>query len=363
MLIISKKIKKGFKLKLISLFFTIFIFTTYLSAEKIKNIANIVGVRDNQLIGYGLVVGLRGTGDGSSSKFTLRALSNLLSTVNVKIDPQNIKSKNVAAVIVTAKLPPFARQGDKIDVIVSSIGDAKSLEGGTLLLTPLKGVDGKIYALAQGALTIGGRNGRGGSLNHPTVATIFEGAVIEREVLANIYKRNYAKLSLKRSDFENAVAVQDAINDYFHEIVAVATDARGVELKRPKNLSMVEFLAKVEEIDINYKKERKIVIDERTATVVAGINIKIDPVVITHGDLTIKISPQNNLKIDKQRVDMQEGVAISPASNIVDMQKDKVTVANLARVLHKLGATPKDIISILEAMKKAGAINAKLEII
>ena len=126
---------------------------------------------------------------------------------------------------------------------------------------------------------------------------------------------------------------------------------------------MVEFLAKVEEIDINYKKERKIVIDERTATVVAGINIKIDPVVITHGDLTIKISPQNNLKIDKQRVDMQEGVAISPASNIVDMQKDKVTVANLARVLHKLGATPKDIISILEAMKKAGAIDAKLEII
>ncbi len=341
---------------------SIFISVT-LSAEKIKDIANIVGVRDNQLIGYGLVVGLRGTGDGSSSKFTLRALSNLLSNVNVKIDPKNIKSKNVAAVIVTAKLPPFARQGDKIDVVVSSIGDAKSLQGGTLLLTPLKGVDGKIYALAQGPVTIGGKNGRGGALNHSTVATIFEGAVIEREVLHSIFRKNYAKLSLKRSDFENAVAVQDAINNYFHQTVAVATDARGVELKRPKNLSMVEFLAKIGEIDINYHKEKKVVIDERTGTIVAGIDIKIDPVVITHGDLTIKISPKNSLKIDKREVNMQDGVSISPSTNLTNMQKNQITIANLARVLHKLGATPKDIISILEAMKKAGAIEAKLEII
>ncbi len=338
------------------------IFSLQLSAEKIKDIANIVGVRDNQLIGYGLVVGLRGTGDGSSSKFTLRALSNLLSTVNVKIDPQNIKSKNVAAVIVTAKLPPFAKQGDKIDVVVSSIGDAKSLQGGTLLLTPLKGVDGQIYALAQGPITIGGKNDRGGA-NHPTVATIFDGALIEREIAESIYKKNYAKLSLKRSDFANAVAIQNTLNRYFHQTVAIATNARVVELKRPKNMSMVEFLAKIENININYEKEQKIVIDERTATIVAGIDITIDPVVITHGDLTIKISPKEKLKIDKNSVDMDDGVAISPSNNLIKVKKEEVTVANLARVLHKLGASPKDIISILEAMKRAGAIDAKLEII
>jgi len=335
-----------------------------LSAEKIKDIANIVGVRDNQLIGYGLVVGLRGTGDGSSSKFTLRALSNLLSTVNVKIDPSEIKSKNIAAVIVTAKLPPFARQGDKLDVVISSIGDAKSLQGGTLLLTPLKAVDGQIYALAQGPVTIGGKNGRGGGLNHATVATLFSGAVVEREVLQNIYKKDYAELSLKQTNFSNAVAIQNTLNDYFKQTVAVATDARVVKLKKPTNLSMVEFIAKINDLNINYTKEKKIVIDERTGTVVSGIDIVIDPVVITHGDLTIKISPKDTMpKPAKSDVDMNEGVTIGVANNIVKMKKDEVTVANLARVLQKLGAKPKDIISILETIKRAGAISAKLEII
>ena len=170
-------------------------------ATQIKELANIVGVRDNQLIGYGLVVGLNGTGDGSTSKFTIQSLSNMLQGVNVKINPDDIKSKNAAAVMVTAKLPAFARHGDKLDIEISSIGDAKSLQGGTLLMTPLKGVDGDIYALAQGPLSIGGKSaGRSGG-NHPTVGTILNGALVEREVTYDIYNQDSIKLSLKDTNF------------------------------------------------------------------------------------------------------------------------------------------------------------------
>ena len=175
-------------------------------AAQIKDIANVVGVRENQLIGYGLVVGLNGSGDGSSSEFTIQSLSNMLQSVNVKIKPDDIKSKNTAAVMVIAKLPPFARQGDKLDVVISSIGDAKSLQGGTLLMTPLKGVDGDIYALAQGSLTIGGKTAsRGGASkdgNHVTAGTIPSGAIVEREIAYDIYNQEAIFLSLKESNFD-----------------------------------------------------------------------------------------------------------------------------------------------------------------
>ena len=197
-----------------------------LYAQRIGDIANVIGVRENQLIGYGLVVGLNGTGDGSSSQFTLRSLSNLLQTVNVKIDPADIKSKNVAAVMVTAKLPPFARQGDKLDVSVSSIGDAKSLQGGNLLLTALKGVDGKIYSLAQGSLTIGGMNGKEkGQLNHPSSANIFGGALVEREIENDLHEQEFVNLSLKEANFNTAVSVQNELNKKFGRKIAVATDS------------------------------------------------------------------------------------------------------------------------------------------
>lgn len=177
-------------------------------AAQIKDIANVVGVRENQLIGYGLVVGLNGSGDGSSSEFTIQSLSNMLQSVNVKIKPDDIKSKNTAAVMVIAKLPPFARQGDKLDVVISSIGDAKSLQGGTLLMTPLKGVDGDIYALAQGSLTIGGKTAsRGGASkdgNHVTAGTIPSGAIVEREIAYDIYNQEAIFLSLKESNFDTA---------------------------------------------------------------------------------------------------------------------------------------------------------------
>ena len=335
-----------------------------LNATKIANISSIVGVRENQIIGYSLVVGLKKTGDGTTSKFTLQSISNMLKAMNVDIKPIDIKSKNVAAVVVTARMEPFARQGDKFDVVVSSIGDAKSLEGGTLLMTPLKGVDGKIYALAQGSVSIGGRNERGaGSESHPTSGMVYNGGLIEREINGDLFHKHYATLSLKESGFKNAVAVQKAINKYYSTQVAVALDSRSIKLKCPKNLSMVEFLAQVQGIDISYKPKDKIIINERTGTIVAGIDIELKPIVLTHGDITIKIvadksvpNPAGAMKVDKNLV-------IGLNQDEVYTKKGTTTVANLVRSLDKLGASPKDIISILEAMKTAGSISADLEVI
>ncbi len=334
---------------------------------KIKDISNIIGVRENQLIGYGLIVGLNKTGDGTTSKFTLQTISNMLQAMNVKLDPKDIKSKNVAAVVVTATLPPFSRQGDKIDVTVSSIGDAKSIEGGTLLLTPLKGVDGRIYALAQGSVTIGGRNGRGaGTLNHATAGKIPGGALVEQEVPFNLYGQKEATLSLKESNFQNAVTIQNILNRFYGERIAVAVDSRTIRLKKPKNLSMVEFLAGIGEISIDYSSIQRIVIDERTGTVVSGIDIEVEPVMITHGDITIKIEERDSLppvRDGDNAQNMGENIQIRAGQNALITKPGSATVANLARSLKKLGATPKDIISILEAMKNAGAIHAELKII
>ncbi len=319
------------RILLILFFSLLYIFiSTNLFAQKIKDVANIIGVRDNQLIGYGLVVGLNGTGD-SSSKFTNQTLSNLLKNVNVKLNPKDIKSKNVAAVMVTAILPPFAREGDKIDVTVSSIGDAKSLQGGVLLLTPLKGVNGKIYALAQGPITMGGFNLKGGKKqkHFTTTVKVINGATVERAVVWDIYNQNYATLSLKKSDFDLAIKIQNKINKFFNKKVAIAIDPRTVKLKKLPNLSMPEFLAKVENLDISLPQENIIVIDERTGTVIAGGDVEVKPTVIIYGDFTIKV-------------------------------KKKTSIMELTDDLKKSNATPQDIIAILENLRAANSINAKL---
>ena len=325
----------GFEKKLSIAFLLVFylVATVNLFAQKIGDISSIIGVRDNQLIGYGLVVGLKGTGD-SSSAFTNQTLANLLKNVNVKLDPKDIKSKNVAAVVITATLPPFARQGDKLDITISSIGDAKSLEGGTLLLTPLKAVNGKIYALAQGHLTIGGFNvgqNRGVQAHFTTVGKLYGGATVERELTYNLYSRKTATLSLKKSDFNNAVAIQDLINKTFKQKVAIALDPRSIKLTKPKNLSMPEFLAKVQDIEYYLPQENVVVVDERTGTIVAGSDIKIDPIVITQGDMIIKITKRSSM-------------------------------TDLADIFQKYHAKPKDVIAILETLKASGALKAKLKL-
>jgi flagellar P-ring protein precursor FlgI len=332
----DEKIKLDkFERGLVFVFLIVFYFiaTVNLFAQKISDISSIIGVRDNQLMGYGLVVGLKGTGD-SSAAFTNQTLSNLLKNVNVKLNPKDIKSKNVAAVVVTATLPPFARQGDKLDITVSSIGDAKSLEGGTLLLTPLKAVNGQIYALAQGHLTIGGFNtgqNRGVQAHFTTTGKLYAGAIVEREVIYDIYNSKKAILSLKRSDFNEAVNIQNLINKTFKTKLATALDPRSIQLNKPKNMSMPEFLAKVQNIDYYTKQRNIVVVDERTGTIVAGSDIKIDPIVITQGDMIIKITNRSNMN-------------------------------DLAEIFQKYHAKPKDVIAILETLKSSGALKADLKI-
>ena len=340
------------------------LFLSSLYATKINDVSSIVGVRENQLIGYSLVVGLKKTGDGTTSKFTLQSIANMLKAMNIDMNSVDIKSKNVAAVVVTATMKPFSRQGDKFDITVSSIGDAKSLEGGTLLMTPLKGVDGKIYALAQGAVSIGGRNQRGaGSESHPTTGVVYEGGFIEREINIDLFHQEYATLSLKESGFKNAVSIQKAINNFYNTQVAVAMDSRSIKLKRPANRSMIEFLAEVQDIDMNYQPKSRIVINERTGTIVAGVEIAIKPIILTHGDITIKIVEGKTAAQPSGAMVVDKNLVIGLNENEIYTTQGTTTVANLVRSLQKLGATPKDIISILEAMKSAGSISADLKVI
>jgi flagellar P-ring protein precursor FlgI len=342
--------------------FLLFISTLY--ATKITDVANIVGVRENHLIGYSLVVGLQKTGDGTTSKFTLQSIANMLKAMNIDMNPIDIKSKNVAAVVVTANLNPFSKQGDKIDITVSSIGDAKSLEGGTLLMTPLKGVDGRIYALAQGAMSIGGRNTRGsGSETHPTSGLIYGGGLVEREINIDLYNQNFATLSLKESNLKNSVAVQKAVNGFYNTQVAVAMDPRTIKLKKPKNRSMIEFLAEIQDIDMDYNTKNKIIINERTGTVIAGVGIDIKPIIMTHGDITIKIKEQDVIDSPEGSINVDGDMSIGLNENELYTKKGTTTVANLVRSLQKMGATPKDIIAILEAMKSSGSISAELKVI
>ncbi|MDD6056078.1 MAG: flagellar basal body P-ring protein FlgI [Helicobacteraceae bacterium] len=350
-------------------------------SAKVGDLANIVGVRDNQLIGYGLVVGLNGTGDKTTSTFTMQSISNMLESVNVKVDPNDISSKNAAAVMVTAKLPAFARQGDKIDILVSSIGDAKSLEGGTLLLTPLSGLDGRIYAVAQGAVGIGGKSERGGAANHPLAGVLPNGATVEREVSYDLYNKSHATLSLKESNFQNAIRIQASINAMFNEAtqtpnpqnaesaqntqaipsqVATAIDPRTIKLQKPQNMGMVEFLARVQEINIDAIKEDKIIINERTGTIIAGMSVEVAPIVVTHNNITLKVAKEPNN--DPEALDMGGGATFSAANAMVSAENTP-TISSVTRALQRMGATPKDMIAILETMKKAGAFNADLEII
>ncbi|MDD3476123.1 MAG: flagellar basal body P-ring protein FlgI [Sulfurimonas sp.] len=349
--------------KILFLFTASILFHTALFGAKISDVASIVGVRDNHLIGYSLVVGLQKTGDGTTSKFTLQSIANMLKAMNIDMKPIDIKSKNVAAVVVTAELAPFARQGDKINITVSSIGDAKSLEGGTLLMTPLKGVDGKIYALAQGAVSIGGRNAKGAGESHPTAGLIYDGGLVEREIAIDLYNQEYVTLSLKEANFQNSVSIQKSLNNYYSTEVAVAMDSRTVKLKKPSDKTMIEFLAEVQEVDMNYSVQDRIVINERTGTIVSGVGIHIKPIIMTHGDITIKITEQNVPSRPAGSMVVDENMIIGLNENELYTKEGTTTVANLVRSLQKLGATPKDIISILEAMKSAGSISAELKLI
>ncbi|WP_371113546.1 MULTISPECIES: flagellar basal body P-ring protein FlgI [unclassified Helicobacter] len=324
------------------------------SAEKIGDIANIVGVRGNQLIGYGLVIGLNGSGDKTSSKFTMQSIANMLESVNVKVDPESIKSKNVAAVLVTANLPPFARQGDKLDVQISSIGDAKSLESGILVMTPLSAVDGNIYAIAQGAVTTGNSSN---VLN----ASVAGGAVVEREVAYNLSNQQEMTLSLKNSNFQNALKVQEVLNLTFGKDSAVAIDSRTIKLSKPENLTPVEFVALLQEVQIDYTMSNKIIIDEKSGTIVAGIDIPVRPVVVTSGDITLKITNEPINEKGAQQLDAT--TSFDQGNGTISASERTTTISSVVKALQKMGASPKSMISILEAMRQSGAFSTPIEIL
>lgn len=346
---------------------------TTLQAERIKDLVNIEGVRGNALVGYGLVVGLNGTGDsGTSSPFTINSITALLERlgVNVRADISKMKPKNIAAVMVTADLPPFARPGSQLDVTVSSIGDAKSLRGGTLLVTPMLAGDGRPYAIAQGGISIGGFaiSGKGASKTkgHPTAGRIPNGARIERAAPRGLHAdQDHITLTLRTPDFTTAGNIQDAINAQLGKGMAQAIDAGTVRVWNPQS-NAIGLIGKVEQIDVAIDHPAIVMVDERTGTIVMGQEVRIDTVAVAHGNITVSVAenPQvsqpnafaggQTTTVDRTSVGVKEDEA-----KLVVLPK-QVTLSKLVSALNAVGATPSDLIAVLQAIKAAGALHAEL---
>lgn len=332
--------------------------------QKVKDISNIVGIRENQLIGYGLVVGLAGTGD--KSQFTMQSLQNLLRNSYIKIPAGSIKSKNIAAVMVTAELPPFARQGDKIRVNVSAIGDAKSIDKGTLLLTQLKGVDGEVYALSQGNIVADG--------NNLTTGVIYDGALVENEIDFSLKNEQSITLSLIQNSAKYADLVQQVINKHFNQNLAYAIDTRTIEVSRPQNMSMVRFISEVENLPIESEIKKKVIIDKHQGVIIAGEDIIINPVTITKNDFTLRIkqTPLADNEWDdvalNQGVDIGDGVKIGNAPVEVNLfnallnTKSLPTVSDVMRAMKVMKLPITEIIDTIELINEMGALNGELEI-
>jgi flagellar P-ring protein precursor FlgI len=343
-------------------------------AERIKEIASISGVRNNQLVGYGIVVGLDGTGENTA--FTTQSMINMLSRMGVSLPPgQTMQVKNVAAVMVTTDLPPFARIGQPIDVTVSSVGSAKSLRGGTLIMTPLKGADGQTYAMAQGNLVVSGAGAEGGGsktvVNHLSVGRIANGATVEREVPVTLGQGDIASLELRRTDFGTAKRMVDAINKAMGAGTASATDGRQVQVKLPGSADeRVAFLGAVENLNVTpIQMPAKVIINARSGSVVINQAVTLDACAVAHGNLAVSVTSDNTVS---QPGVMSSGETTGITNSTVDIRQGGgglVTVnagANLADVvkaLNAVGAKPQDLVAILQAMKSAGALRAELEII
>ncbi|MBW2030280.1 MAG: flagellar basal body P-ring protein FlgI [Deltaproteobacteria bacterium] len=386
-----------FSVLLLILIIQVFLIAPSAQGVRVKDITTIKGIRPNQLFGYGLVIGLNGTGDKGGSKATIQSLANMLERMGIQVRADDLKANNVAAVMVSASLPAFARIGKKIDVTLSSVGDAKSLQGGTLLLTPLLGVDGKVYALAQGPVSIGGFSaggaaGGGITKNHPTVARISGGATVEREVHFSLEGRNELTLILNNPDFVTASRVADVINSGLRGVLARPMDSGTIKItvSEAYRKKLVEVIAKLGRLEVVPDSVAKVIISERTGTVVIGENVSISTVAVAHGNLTIKVKETKNVSqprpfAPEQPVEgpspqqMEGGVIVSPGGNTVvtsetavDIQEEKgglqvipkgSTIGELVRALNAIGVTPRDLITILQAMKTAGALQAELEIL
>jgi flagellar P-ring protein precursor FlgI len=345
-------------------------------AERIKDLASIAGIRNNQLIGYGLVVGLDGSGDQTTqTPFTVQSIVNMLSNLGVTLLPGiSLQLKNVAAVMVTATLPPFSRTGQNIDVTVSSIGNAKSLRGGTLVLTPLKGADGQVYALAQGNVVVSGAGAAAAGsktvINHLSVGRVAGGASVEREVPMSVGQGEYVSFELNSGDFGTAQRMVEAINRVVPG-AATASDARQIRVKAPTNADdRVSFLGQIENIELQpARMAAKVIVNARTGSVVMNQSVSLDSCAVAHGNLSITISANNAVS---QPNAFAGGKTTTVTNATIDIRQEGgalVTVnsgANLAEVvkgLNAIGANPQDLVAILQAMKAAGALRADLEII
>ncbi|MEQ1875049.1 MAG: flagellar basal body P-ring protein FlgI [Bdellovibrionia bacterium] len=323
------------------------------NAARIKDIANVRGVRENQLIGYGLVVGLNGTGDGKA-EFTSKSLARMLDSIGLKLDSKELGSKNVAAVLVTASLPAFARAGNKLDITVNSIGEASSLSGGVLVQTPLRAANQQVYAVAQGGILVGGGGGdgaQGSGKAHLTVGQVPNGAIIERDLDVDFASQKMFRLTLHSPDFTTAARMAKTINLDLGGKYAAAKDSGTVDVIVPFSYegNAVELMAGLESLDVNPDRKAKVVVNEKTGTVVIGDGVRVSKVAISHGNLALKVSGAENKK-DKQgdRVAMVEG---------------EVSIGELVKAMNSLGVSPKDLITILQNIKAAGALQGELDIL
>lgn len=345
-------------------------------AERIKDLASIQGVRSNQLAGYGLVVGLDGSGDQTTqTPFTVQSIANMLGQMGVNLPPGNLQLKNVAAVMVTASLPAFARPGQNIDVTVSSLGNAKSLRGGTLIMTPLKGADGQVYAISQGNVLVGGAGASAGGssaqVNHLAVGRIPAGATVERAVETSLGQGDYINLELNQSDFTTADRVVQAINRRFGDGTANAADARRVQVRAPRDANQrVAFLSQVENLPIQAgNAAARVIVNARTGSVVMNQNVEVDNCAVAHGNLSVTIGGETQVS---QPNPLSQGETVVTQNAQIDIKAQKgelvalpssPSLGEVVKALNAVGATPQDLLAILQAMKASGALRAELEII
>ncbi|MCA9784588.1 MAG: flagellar basal body P-ring protein FlgI [Calditrichaeota bacterium] len=347
-------------------------------AARLKEISEFRGAEELDLLGYGIVVGLDGTGDGSKSQFTMQALANMLERFGLSVDPAQLKPKNVAAVMVTAKLPAFARAGEHLDLTLSSMGDAKSLMGGTLLMTPLTDAEGQIaWANGQGPISIGGFNFEAGGSsirkNYTLVGRVPEGGIVLRDRLGGLTRNGELTISLRDQDFTNARRVQDAVNTAFGEELAAALNGSQIRVTLPAGVlaeqQVVEMVSVIENLEIDVDLRARVVINERTGTVVVGRNVRLSPVAVAHGNLSVVIKSDQQssqpapFSLGNTAQNTNQDISVTADEARLVVLDDMIDVNGVARALNSLGVSPRDIISIFQLLKAAGALQADLVIV
>ena len=365
------------KLSFFSLTIACLLAASPLAAARLKDLVDIEGVRENQLVGYGLVVGLAGKGDTQQTVFSNQSLTNLLERMGVAVSPTAIRVKNTAAVMVTATLPAFAQPGQRIDTTVAAIGDAGTLQGGILILTSLRGADGQVYAVAQGPVVTGGfvagRGGASQTVNHPTVGRAPNGATVERAA-PSVAPKSTVRLQLRQSDFTTSTRIVAAINQKFAAKDAPAARAENsglvsVSIPAPFASRTTEFLSELENLAVEADRPARVIVNERTGTIVLGKDVRVAPVAILHGNLNVEI--QTNLAVSQPGPLSQGSTEVVPQTTVGAKEekarsivlKQGATVEELCRALAAIGSTPRDIIAILQSLRSAGALEAEIEVI